>query len=257
MDVSAIVGRLKDHERRKEERRITQMKTAREKSRKLKEAVGKLTVAKEGSGERDVRLGEGLVDEAEKKEEVSNGVVDGKEVEGEGENGVFGTKRKIEEMDPSEVDTPVVDESAEEVSERYVDGATGLPKTNGHAASATKRIHRPTWTEPTTTLSSQILTKPSPEMRGHTSYLTFASFYPASIRAITSDQTDISVISKSTPSGVGRVAELAAEARAQAEKARAGSEETEVTEYGSDSIDVVMGTLTEEEVIALQAGSVV
>jgi tRNA (adenine57-N1/adenine58-N1)-methyltransferase len=31
--------------------------------------------------------------------------------------------------------------------------------------------------------SSMTLTKPSPEMRGHTSYLTFATFYPASIRA--------------------------------------------------------------------------
>ena len=39
------------------------------------------------------------------------------------------------------------------------------------------------YNEPEVNWDSMVLTKPSPEMRGHTSYLTFATFYPASIRA--------------------------------------------------------------------------
>lgn len=44
------------------------------------------------------------------------------------------------------------------------------------------------YNEPEISWSSMVLTKPSPEMRGHTSYLTFATFYPASIRAQMSAQ---------------------------------------------------------------------
>lgn len=36
--------------------------------------------------------------------------------------------------------------------------------------------------EPDVAWSAMTLTKPSPEMRGHTSYLTFATLYPAAIR---------------------------------------------------------------------------
>ncbi|WVW79848.1 hypothetical protein I302_101818 [Kwoniella bestiolae CBS 10118] len=94
------------------------------------------------------------------------------------------------------------------------------------------------WTEPETQLGSAVLTKPTPEMKGHTSYLTFASFYPESVRnAIAAQDSNKTAIA--TP----RLAEIVAEGRI-----RAGSQETE---YGSDGLDEVMGTLTEEEMIAL------
>ncbi|WVQ62886.1 uncharacterized protein L199_001035 [Kwoniella botswanensis] len=95
------------------------------------------------------------------------------------------------------------------------------------------------WVEPHTQLKNVVLTKPTPEMKGHTSYLTFASLYPESIRnAIAAQESSKSAVV--TP----RLAELVAEKLA----GRAGSQETE---YGSDGLDEVMGTLTEEEMIAL------
>nr|XP_019004544.1 tRNA (adenine-N(1)-)-methyltransferase catalytic subunit TRM61 [Kwoniella mangroviensis CBS 8507]OCF68005.1 tRNA (adenine-N(1)-)-methyltransferase catalytic subunit TRM61 [Kwoniella mangroviensis CBS 8507] len=95
------------------------------------------------------------------------------------------------------------------------------------------------WIEPDTQLKNVVLTKPTPEMKGHTSYLTFASLYPEIIRnAIAAQESSKSAVA--TP----RLAELVAEKLA----GRAGSQETE---YGSDGLDEVMGTLTEEEMIAL------
>jgi len=91
----------------------------------------------------------------------------------------------------------------------------------------TTRPPRPIWTEHKG-YPHLVLTKPSAEMRGHTSYLTFASYYPRDIREQL-QQT------KPIPS---RIATL-----------REGS--TDTTEYGSEGLDEVMGTLTEDEILAL------
>jgi tRNA (adenine57-N1/adenine58-N1)-methyltransferase len=112
------------------------------------------------------------------------------------------------------------------------------------------------WTEPISSLSTTILTKPHHEMRGHTSYLTFASLYPASIRAQIAEQGEKSASRMGTPAGsvqgvrVGtpRVAELVQEAKAGKGRVRAGSEDTE---YGSEGIDAAIGTLTEDDFLAL------
>ncbi|WVQ77453.1 hypothetical protein IAR50_007139 [Cryptococcus sp. DSM 104548] len=120
--ISSVVGSLKEQELRKEERRIVQIKTARENNRKAK----------------------GL--EAEEDSTA---------------DGETGTKRKLEAA--TEDAAPAVTESL------------GAPDLSGF------------WKEPVP-LPSSVITKPSTEMKGHTSYLTFALLYPESIRADISAQ---------------------------------------------------------------------
>ncbi|TYJ56186.1 hypothetical protein B9479_003030 [Cryptococcus floricola] len=115
--ISSVVGNLKEQELRKEERRIVQIKTARENNRKAK------------------------VDEAG----------EGTLAEGEATS-----KRKLEAV--AEDTSPAIAESLE------------APDLSGF------------WKEPVP-LPSSVITKPSTEMKGHTSYLTFALLYPESIRA--------------------------------------------------------------------------
>ncbi|WWC59901.1 uncharacterized protein I303_102463 [Kwoniella dejecticola CBS 10117] len=133
-----------------------------------------------------------------------------------------GSKRKLEDK-PDDLMDPV----------------NGLAHEEGENAEEGSATQDPSsWIDPTTQYDSVVLTKPTPDMKGHTSYLTFASFYPAAIRdAIMAQENPKSAIA--TP----RLAELVNESRT-----RAGSQDTE---YGSDSLDEVMGTLTEEEMIAL------
>jgi tRNA (adenine57-N1/adenine58-N1)-methyltransferase len=126
--VTSVVNRLRDHETRKEERRIVQMRSAREKAAKLSPRPA---------------------------------------------------KRKLDEVELNV--TPLT----------------------------TSRPSRSSWKEPPP-YPQMIITKPSSEMRGHTSYLTFASYYPDHIRA-----------------------------------------DPEGSDYGSEGLDEVMGTMTEEEMLAL------
>ena len=90
----------------------------------------------------------------------------------------------------------------------------------------------PQWTEPEPYPSSLILTKPAAEMRGHTSYLTFAALHPLSIR------TEAAPIAKS------RVDQLKEEMEV-ASPTEGGSE------YGSEGLEEVMRTMTEEEMMSL------
>lgn len=191
MDVTAITERLRDHEERKEERRITQMRNAREKARALKATAA-------------------VVEAVDMTEDSS--AVHGEKRKGNGEAS-YERPAKVARTGLS----PDTDEAA-------CQSATGEP------APA----------EPPVAWSSMAFTKPSPEMRGHTSYLTFATFYPASVRASLAAQ-ELTV----TALRSGRVGELTAEA-AKADAARAGSEDTE---YGA--MDMAMGQMTEEEVSAL------
>ncbi|ODN76984.1 hypothetical protein L202_05545 [Cryptococcus amylolentus CBS 6039] len=115
--ISSVVGNLKEQELRKEERRIVQIKTARENNRKAKVD----------------QAGEGTLAEGEAT-----------------------SKRKLEAV--AEDTSPAIAESL------------GAPDLSGF------------WKEPVP-LPSSVITKPSTEMKGHTSYLTFALLYPESIRA--------------------------------------------------------------------------
>jgi len=90
----------------------------------------------------------------------------------------------------------------------------------------------PQWTEPEPYSSSLVLTKPAAEMRGHTSYLTFATLHPLSIR------TEVAPIAKS------RVDQLKEE-MGVASPTEGGSE------YGSEGLEEVMRTMTEEEMMSL------
>lgn len=91
------------------------------------------------------------------------------------------------------------------------------------------------WIEPEPYPSSIILTKPAAEMRGHTSYLTFATLHPLAIR------TEVAPPAKS------RVDALRSEAVAPSPTEGSGSE------YGSEGLEEMMRTMTEEEMIALSA----
>lgn len=115
--ISSVVSYLREHEQRKEERRLLQIKTAKENNRKVK----------------GIEANDALP------------------VEGE-----TGTKRKLEQTSVSGPDNAAP--------------ADPHPKTNL------------LWTEPSNPFPTTVLTKPSPEMKGHTSYLTFAVLYPESVR---------------------------------------------------------------------------
>jgi tRNA (adenine57-N1/adenine58-N1)-methyltransferase len=242
IDVSSIQKRLFDHETRKEERRIVQMRTAREKARRQKEAARLAAtenvkevdeVPKESEFGHKRKLEEVNVD---KNEETDDFELKKRKVDGEGEdNGV----KAPTDLPPSPSSPQAAAVEASPINQKKGD----LSVTNGDLPSlhTTKTRTPPKWIEPPNTLSSLVLTKPPAEMRGHTSYLTFASFYPASIRQQLALQEPSRI-------GVARVAELAGEGEGGR---REGSVDTE---FGSEGMDQVMGTLTEEEMIALVAG---
>jgi len=244
IDISSIQKRLSDHETRKEERRIVQMRTAREKARRQKEAAAQAVGLVN-------RSGDGAVEAVKRKAEEA-------------------AKPKGDELEELAAKRRKLDSHTDEVPEAHTGSRSGsadqggdtrpaltaapdtdgLPvvngqsTTNGSAASSpsAKTRNKPLWSDPSSSLSSIVLTKPSAEMRGHTSYLTFASFYPASIRQQLAEREPVK-------SGVARLADLA---RDEGDEGREGTVETE---FGSDGMDQVMGTLTEEEMIALAAGT--
>ena len=215
------------------------MRTAREKARRLKEAATKAaSFISQGESEPG--------NEVKKKAEGVSGVCDDEEEESRWK------RRRVEregeekgDQTSTELPAPWHDDLIEGVSENTAGPSVG----NHQAANGDLPPPRPPkthaalqWVEPPNSLSSLVLTKPSAEMRGHTSYLTFACYYPASVRQQLADQDP-------QKPGVTRVAKLAGEA--EGEK-REGSMETE---FGSEGMDQVMGTLTEEEMIALAAGA--
>lgn len=151
-DVTSIADGLKEHEKRREERRVTQMRNAREKSRLLKEQEAAKAAAE--TGELSV-AGDALPSGAE----------------------VHGEKRKQEDSEETSTKKPRINEPSKQ-DERDDD----------HFAPGRHN-------EPEIAWSSMVLTKPSPEMRGHTSYLTFATFYPASVRAEIAAQDEASRLS--------------------------------------------------------------
>jgi tRNA (adenine57-N1/adenine58-N1)-methyltransferase len=217
--ITSIVSDLKAHEKRKQERRIIQMKTAREKSQKKKEDEAMVGEMRSGVVEDELPASAG-----ETKE--SDGLV-------------AGTKRKHDEV-----------REDQEVSATSCTSAPTAEVGASNEAGADDSFDRPIWTEPSTNLHQAVLTRPTPEMRGHTSYLTFAAFYPEKVRdqlaAIADVPTGVSApIGKKTDTPTAKRVEELAERPVEG---RAGSQDTD---YGSEGIDEVLGTLTEEEIIAM------
>lgn len=194
------------------------MKTAREKSAKLKEK--------------------------EKAQVESAGAAEG----GEKEDTAPGEKRGLEESTEStNSKKPRLDNDASPPADDAVPSTT---KPDSHAPRVrdqSKIEHlqsllsaqpptrsTPQWTEPDPYPSSLILTKPASEMRGHTSYLTFATLHPLSIR------TEVAPVAKT------RV-DILKEEMEVASPTEGGSE------YGSEGLEEVMRTMTEEEMMSLAA----
>lgn len=166
-DVSSITERLRGHEKRKEERRVIQMRNAREKVRAAKEAAA----AEEAAVQVDAKQEDGAegADAAGEKRKHPDGSAD---LEGEG---VPAKKARTEEGSGADADADAAEEAANEAVE---------PEASAEEEAAEEETPSKTlYNEPEVNWDSMVLTKPSPEMRGHTSYLTFATFYPASIRA--------------------------------------------------------------------------
>lgn len=220
--VSSIVSDLQAREAKKQERRILQMKTAREKSRlkKLAEA-GAEAASSTRTGDEDGAAAKSGAAEASDSLDTTETHLEGSSSKSDN---VFGTKRKSEEV--------------EDVHEQ-ADSVAGLEDSTAERSHA-----NPLWTEPETNLRNVVLTRPSAEMRGHTSYLTFATFYPETIRQQLAAMVEVPT-GVSTPVGK-RVEELVGGARED----RAASQDTD---YGSEGIDEVMGTLTEEDMMGMGA----
>lgn len=176
-DVSSIATRLKDHEKRKEARRVMQMRSARERARLMKEAKAAEAAKEEGTITEEGNGHAMAVDE---------------------EEAGHGEKRKLAASDE--------DRSAKKL---HVDAdATGTGgivasedvEEDEQEAEASEDYYSARYNEPAMPWSSVTFTKPSTEMRGHTSYLTFATFYPASIRAKLASQESEPATRRGTPS---------------------------------------------------------
>jgi tRNA (adenine57-N1/adenine58-N1)-methyltransferase len=231
--ITEIVERLKSHEARKEERRVLQMKTARERSAKIREkaeAATEATAEAKAEGSKSV--------EATEATEVEKGAE---------ESAVIGEKRGAEESTEA---TGSKKPRLEADGVANADASTNTPSANRtpRARDQSKIEHlqsllaaqpptrtTPTWTEPDPYPSSLILTKPAAEMRGHTSYLTFATLHPLAIR------------NEVAPAPKSRVDQLKEEEVVGSPTEGSGSD------YGSEGLEEVMRTMTEEEMMSLAA----
>jgi len=210
------------------------MKTARERSAKIreKEAGEKAEAAAEATAETTAegsKSAEGL--EAAGEAEADNGAE---------ENAVVGEKRGAEdstEATGSKKPRLDADASSNHPSTNRTPRARDQSKIEhlqSLLAAAPPTRATPSWTEPEPYPSSLILTKPAAEMRGHTSYLTFATLHPLSIR------------NEVAPAPKSRVDQLKEEV--------AGSPtEGSGSDYGSEGLEEVMRTMTEEEMMSLAA----
>jgi tRNA (adenine57-N1/adenine58-N1)-methyltransferase len=228
--ITEIVERLKSHEARKEERRVLQMKTARERSAKIreKEAGEKAEATAEGSKSAEATE----VTEVEKGAEGT--AVVGEKRGAEESSDATGSKKPRLDADP----TPNADASSNTPSANRTPRARDQSKIEhlqSLLAAQPPTRTSPTWTEPDPYPSSLILTKPAAEMRGHTSYLTFATLHPLAIR------------NEVAPAPKSRVDQLKEEEVVGSPTEGSGSD------YGSEGLEEVMRTMTEEEMMSLAA----
>ena len=228
IDVSSIAQRLSHQETRKEERRIVQMRIARQKSAKQRQTAAK------DSGAEDAVPAQASSERREAEEtdadDTSETIQLGRKKRKV--NGDCGTRfpdRIGDSAAPSGVPSPSIDHATPTEAVTHGDAQIMLSEMPRPLSTAS---HSPVpRSEPISGLSSVVLTKPAPEMRGHTSYLTFAAFHPATIR----QQLAVQEVSKR---GNGNVVQRG---------------ESVETEFGSEGMDQVMGTVTEEEMVALAA----
>ena len=215
-DITSIVDKMKSHETIKQERRLMQMKSARERSRKKKEQEDAAQTQIEG--------------EAQPQEA---GPVDGEEES-------TGIKRKHDEVSgESTLEEPVAE--SDPSKRPRVESDSAAPEQASEDARVQADPQR-TWTEPSTKIDQVVITKPSPEMRGHTSYLTFALFYPAKVRQQLAEQ-EIVDSNTGTPKRVVDVVEGNVES--QSKESNLSNEIAEV--------HAATGMTAEEEMIALGA----
>lgn len=205
------------------------MRTAREKARKRKEAEAKAAGQTASAVNGDAN--------ATNPEETGSKEEDGQ-----------GVKRKHDEVDPEEA--PAQSEDASKPTDTTTEAPAPIVDQQMEESESKPRVPSTPWTDPETNLANLVLSKPSAEMRGHTSYLTFACFYPASIRSqLAAQQDESTTASRATPQ---RVAESTnAEKAASALGKVINREASQETDYGDDGLDEVVGSMTEEELMAL------
>jgi len=165
---------LKEHETKKQEKRAIQMRTAREKAQQ-KKATDAAKAAKDAAA---VEL------ETEGPTESMEDVNDLKRKHGALGNGSEGPSEDNAASKRSR--SGLLDGSGDPLAllpaTKDVDNIVEANSRNEHASS-TNGLIKPIWTEPETNVHNFVLSKPSYDTRGHTSYLTFASFYPAAVRS--------------------------------------------------------------------------
>jgi len=210
------------------------MKTARERSAKIREKE-----AGEKSGAVAEATAEGSKSaDATEVTEVDKGA--------QAETAVVGEKRGAEELsDATGSKKPRLDnDSTPNADAAGPSAANRTPRARDQSkiehlqsllAAQPPTRTSPTWTEPEPYPSSLILTKPAAEMRGHTSYLTFATLHPLAIR------------NEVAPAPRSRVDQLKEEEVVGSPTEGSGSD------YGSEGLEEVMRTMTEEEMMSLAA----
>jgi tRNA (adenine57-N1/adenine58-N1)-methyltransferase len=213
------------------------MKTARERSAKIRE---------KDAGEKAEAVAEATA-EAAAEGSRSGEATEGKEVEkGAEESAVIGEKRGAEEStDATGSKKPRIDaDSTPNADAAGHSAANRTPRARDQSkiehlqsllAAQPPTRSTPSWTEPDPYPSSLILTKPAAEMRGHTSYLTFATLHPLAIR------------NEVAPALKSRVDQLKEEEVVGSPTEGSGSD------YGSEGLEEVMRTMTEEEMMSLAA----
>ena len=228
--ITETVDRLRAHETKKAERRLIQMKHAREKAQRRKAAKLAEELAASGApGGAALTLSgpsqeEDAGDEEEKVEEEEETVP---------QSTLHGHKRSLEEMEGN----GEIGEGSETKTRPAPRETIEPPDSPTTAPELKKDDFKPLWTEPPVSSAAPLLCKPSAEMRGHTSYLTFATFYPKSIRQELESRVVVAA---------PRIGYLAKTIFENGENV-----DEEETEYGDDGLDDAMGTLTEEEMHAL------
>lgn len=219
------------------------MRTAREKARKIR--VEKGMAADPVGVNLEMELGEMLKDELSK----DTGAMETDVPEAS-------NKRKADDQSIASGEAPTKKTKVDDVkAAESTSETTNLPPT-AEPISTPAPIKTLSPKQPRIdTLSSQLLLRISPEMRGHTSYLTFATYYPTDIReAITAQSGRATKATTPVPT-----AQIAPAAEEPAKGSTSGTKQAPIsvngteteTEYGDPAMAAAIGTLTEEEMIGL------
>jgi tRNA (adenine57-N1/adenine58-N1)-methyltransferase len=232
--ITEIVERLKSHEARKEERRVLQMKTARERSAKIREKEAGEKARAEATAEGSKSVGGPEATDGTEVDKGAESAAVGEKRGAEKSTDATGSKKPRLEADSTSNADPSITTLSANRTPRARDQSKIEHLQSLLAAQPPTRTS-PTWTEPDPYPSSLILTKPAAEMRGHTSYLTFATLHPVAIR------------NEVAPAPKSRVDQLKEEEVVGSPTEGSGSD------YGSEGLEEVMRTMTEEEMMSLAA----